>query len=650
MYSPMYEWSDEDSIIDSEFEARDLEHGDCKPVSVPRLETMASVSVAIALWDHVSVKIPPLIRSNPYDRLKAKILKWIDVLPMPKLLSESIERYSHALLYNVSCWLSYVSEEVFAWRVERSVRYQLVNYIIWHSSGTINSAETARNILKSDILTITMKFLLACKYCLREEIEKMWPTVKDDDDLVDEIWPTVNDDDDLVRQFRYSEYALVYYWRYYCAGNLDKIQTPENTSVDEFMIKQWSVNNCLAIEYFFDRLDAEKQITLTIWSIDNRESSLQKLLLAKLDESQRQRVIIDKGVKIIKNYILYGNAIGNVGDLTIATWYELRDLITEKQFVKLISTLLRNYGEDFVLTEIWNSARDDFKRHTILKYGDDGFIRKILEWCVLYRPKRSCTFLSVVLMDHFSADIRREIMKNASFSKWCERLICRDAAEALDHLINSCFPTAEESIKFKLTLTKTSYFAKHCKSLVNYHRTQELANLLNVVFPKTDPSSIHLVRKSLNKYLKNFDQKFLTYYMTGNVKTLIDLLAPLASSYPEIISNYKSKLLMSRAGFKVCLKLFESTNNALVEIIADGIPANQAAEFKKRIICSYEGIDKLQNMLIKGHSIKAKEWACLFLESDSDKNIVRTLLINRLKERKRDVSTKTRKRFLEFLL
>ncbi|XP_065218659.1 uncharacterized protein LOC135844396 isoform X11 [Planococcus citri] len=627
-------WSEEESS-DSEFEARYLEHGDCKPISAPRLETMASVSAAIALWNHATVTMPRLIRNNPFDRLKGEILKWIDELPVPKLLSESIERHLHALQHNANLWLYYISEEVFDWAIERPVLYQLVNYIIWHSSGTVNSAETARNLLKSDKLTITMKFHLACKYCLREEIE--------------EIWPMVRDDHHLVSQFQFSEYALVYYWRYYCADNLDRIQTPGNASIDEFMIKIRSVNNWPAIEYFFDRLDAEKQITQTIWSIDERESSVQKFLLAKLDESQRLRVIAKRGVKILDNYILYGSVIDKEGDLTISTWYELRDFITEKQFVKLITALLRTDGEDFILTEIWNSARDDFKRHTILKYGDDGFIRKILDWCV-YRSNQSTTFLSVVLMNHVSADIRREITKKTFFSEWCERLIRRNAVEVLDQLINSCFPAAEESTKFKLTLTKTSYFGKHCKSLVDYHETQELANLLNVVFPKTDPSSVQLVRKLLNKCLGILDQQCLTYYSTGNLKGLINLLAPLASSYPEIISNYKSKLLMSRAGFNACVKHFGSTNYVLVEIIADGIPANQAAEFKKRIICSYEGIDKLQNMLINGYSSRAKKWACLFLESDTDKKILRTLLIDRLKEGKRDVPTKTRRRFLEFLL
>ncbi|XP_065219456.1 uncharacterized protein LOC135844971 [Planococcus citri] len=603
-----------------------LEHG--KPIFAPKLEKMASVSAAIALWNHAiaTVTMPHLI--------KDEILEWIDVLPVPKLLSKPIKRHFYVLRKNVLCWISYVTRQVFIWKAEGSRIYQLVNYIIWHSNGTINSAETARNLLKSDELTIIQKFRLACTYCLREEIEKIWSMVGYEDNY------------DLVSIFRFFDYPLVYYWRYYFADDLDSIRTPENVSIDEFMIKRRYVNNWPAIEYFFDRLDAEKQVTLTIWSIDERKSSVQKFLLVKLNESQRSRVIIDRFTLIMDNY----TSTRNIDDdeLAISTWHDARDLITEKQFLELFYLLLEERVQDFILTEIWNTARDDFKRH-ILNHGDDDFIKRILEWCV-NRPKQSCTFLSAVLTDHVSADVRREITKKAFFSEWCVEFIDYDAVEVLDQLINSCFPTAEESTKFKLTLTKTSYFGKHCDWLLKLHKIRALANLLNVVFPKTDPSSVQLLRKLLKKHSRNLDQRCLTYYSTGNLKGLIDLLAPLASSYPEIISDYKSKLLVSRAGFKACVKLFSSANDVLVEVIADGIPANQAAEFKKRIIFSYEGIDKLQNMLIKGYSIKAKTLACLFLESDSDKKILRTLLIDRLKEGKRDVPAKTRKRFLEFLL
>ncbi|XP_065218658.1 uncharacterized protein LOC135844396 isoform X10 [Planococcus citri] len=631
MSRPSNSSNDDDS--DSELGYQPVDHGDSKPISLLRLEKIASVSAAIALWNHVTVTMPRLIKSDPFDRLKGEILKCIDVIPMPKLLSESIERHFYALRGNFNRWITYLSEEVFVEKAKRSVLYEHIDRIIWHHNGTINAPETVKSLIKSIKLTNPEKFRLACMYCLQEDVER--------------LWPNMGNRNYLVSEFQLSEYPLVYFWGYYCADNLVRIRTPGNVCINEFMIQHWAVNNWSAIEYFFDRFDAEKQVTQAIWLIDDLiKSAFQKFVLAKLDESQRLRVVMDRFVRIMVNYTSTRNIDDD--DLAISISHYARDFITEKQFVDLFSVLLKNHTKDFVLTEIWNTAREDLKLH-IMNYGDDDFIKSLLEWCV-YRPKRSSTFLSAVLMDYVSADIGQEITKKTFFSECCERLIRKNAVKALDQLINSCFPTAEESTKFKWTIAETLYFDEHCESLVGAHNIQALANLLDFVFPKSYHSSVQVVRKLLNNYLGNLDQQCLTYYSTGNLETLIDLLAPLASSYPEIIFDYKSKLLMSNAGFHACVKHFGSTNYVLVKIIADGIPENQTAEFKKRIIFSHEGINNLYNMMIKGYLSRTEKWACLFLESDADKNTLRSLLIDRLKDGKRDVSAEIKRRFLNFLL
>ncbi|XP_065220215.1 uncharacterized protein LOC135845533 [Planococcus citri] len=618
-----------------EYEYSRPEAADRNPTTAPRLEKMASVSAAIALWNHAIVTRPDLIEYDWYSRLNRELSKWIDVLHVPKSLAESIERNFYTLRYNIqSGWIPYIYRAVFLKRVEAYQLYQHIDHIIWHPNGTINSAETAQNLLKSNKLSISDKFRFASTYCLREEIEKLWPMVQYDDDLVDESW--------------FSEYPLIYYWRCYCIDKLNIIRTPENMSIDEFMIQQRFVNNWPAIEYFFDRLDVEQQVTQAIWLIDNHGLDFQKFLLAKLNESQRLRVIMNRGVEIIDNYTSYGSIDDYKNDLTISTWYEFRDYVTEQQFLDLFGVLLNNPAEEFVLIEIWKTSRDDLK-HYLLSYDNDDFIIGILQLCE-WRPKQSPDFFSTVLMDHVSVGIRREITKKVFFNTCCKRCILKNSSELLDHLLNLCFTDVEELAKFKLSLTKSWYFSPHCKSLIVKHKIQELANLLNVVFTKTDPSSLQLVRKLLGKHLGNLDQKCLTDYSAGNLKQVTDLLAPLASSYPEIITDYKSKLLKSRAGFKVCLNLFDSTNDALVEIIADAFPVNSAAKFKNRIIFSCEGIDKVQSMIVDGHSSNAEKWARLFLESDADRSILRTLLIDRLKDGKRDVHTKTRRKFMEFLL
>ncbi|XP_065218649.1 uncharacterized protein LOC135844396 isoform X4 [Planococcus citri] len=645
------ESSDSDRYVSRwEREYTSPERADGKPTTAPRLEKMASVSVAIALWNNAIVTRPKLIAYDPVFQLVRDFGEWLKVLKVSKPLAESIEFNFRTLRYNIqNKWIPYIYRAVFNQQVDPYKHYEHVGRIVWHSNGTINSAETVRNILKSNKVPIADKFKFACTYCLREEIEKLWPMMKE---AKDENNAAANAVAEVFLNFMLKKCPLFCYWEAYCTDRLNILRTPENTSINEFMIQQRSVDNWPAIEYFFDRLNAEQQVTQAIWLIDRYGLYFQKFVLAKLNESQRLRVITDRGIQIIDNYhSCDGHELDYRDDfpfLTISTWYEFRDVITEQQFVDLFKVLVDNPAEKVVLIEVWNTCREGLKRH-LLSRGSDDFLSGILEMCEGW-PDRGFDLFSTVLTDHVSVDIRREITKKAFFIKTCKKWILDHESDMLDQLMNlSCFDV-EELAKFKLSLTKTSYFGPHCKSLVVEHRIQELANLLNAVFPKTNPSSLRLARKLLDKHLGNLDEKCLAYYSAGNLKQVTDLLAPLASSYPEIITDYKSKLLKSRAGFKVCMKLFESTNEALIEIIADAFPANSAAEFKNKIIFSCEGVGKLQKMIIDGHSSNAEKWARLFLESDSDKTVLRTMLIDRLKEGKRDVNTKTRRKFMDFLL
>ncbi|XP_065218656.1 uncharacterized protein LOC135844396 isoform X8 [Planococcus citri] len=624
-----------------------FEHAERKPIIAPKLEKIASVRVAIALWNRATVAIPGIIE-NHYEwrtSVKDKIPHWIDALPLPKSFSSPIQHHFNFVSSDVDRWTFYISSEFFFPRPtgyglderpdpNRIDPYELIDYIIWHPNGAINSAETARNLLTCDRLKITKKFRFACTYCLPEEIEKMWPKLPDKSAHVNDYY--------------FSQNPMECYWRCVRANELGQIYALRNQPIDELMIRHPYVNNWPAIEYFFDRLDAEQQVIQTIRLIDKYGLCFQKLLLLKLNESQRERVILQKIVQIMDNYTSDCSFDDNKDNLAISTWYG-GIFIAKEQYVELFSVLLENCAEDYVLTEICKTSRSELMQH-MLHHNEYDFIMKVIKWCQRKRDMRPA-FFSCVLNDHFKVDIKREITKKEFFRGWCESFIFRNCSELFDYVVNLCFLSAEESTEFKLSFTQSCNFIPHCKALVVERDTRELANLLNVVFAKTDPDSVQVVRKFLTKHLGILDELFLTYYSNGNLKAVTDLLDPLASSYPEIITAYKSKLLKSRAGFKACVKHFVSTNDVLVEIIADAFPANQAIEFKSRIIFSCEGIDKVQNMIIDGHSRNnAEKWARLFLESEADRKVLRTMLIKRLNEGNHHIPTKTRRKFFEFLL
>ncbi|XP_065218665.1 uncharacterized protein LOC135844398 [Planococcus citri] len=467
-------------------------------ISVPRLEKMASVSVAIALWNHAIVTIPNLLKADDYEHYlklnkELSTLKWMCALPVPKSLTEPIERHFCSLSKQVEKWISYIHQEIFLTRGVRSDLYQLIDDIIWHPNGTIHPTETARNLLKSDKLTTAEKFRFACTYCLREDVER--------------IWPMMEDENDLVVPLRFSEYPLHCYWTYYCADQLNEIENLASLSVDEFMISQTYVNNWSAIEYFFDHLDAEERVRQAVSLFDQHGLTYLKFILLKLNGSQRLSVMMDRVVQIIDKCTSYESVSDYENDLIISTWYTARDVITEQQFVDLFSRLLETLTEDFVLTEIWSTTREDLKRH-ILNYRDYYFIAKLLGWWESQHEKENCpTVISSILMDQVSAHVKREIPKEKFFSKWCEKVIRRGTVNMLDHMINLCLTEKAESTKFKLSLSQSKYFNKHCQKLMIDCETEELARLLEFAFSKTDPSSAQLVHELLNKYSGNLDQR-----------------------------------------------------------------------------------------------------------------------------------------------
>ncbi|XP_065218661.1 uncharacterized protein LOC135844396 isoform X12 [Planococcus citri] len=606
------------------------------PTTVLKLEKMASISVAIALWNRATdgVVIPDMITFHHEwcESLKEEVPKWVEALPVPKSFAPSIMNHFNGVKSSVDDWISYLFRMELIDEEDKYDLYQHISYIIWHPNGTVNSAETARNLLTSDVLTDDDKFRLACIYCLQEDIVRIWSTVKHHHQVT-----SIEVDQ---RPF------LMYYWICYCAGKLQNIQTQSNMPIAEFMIMKPSINNWSAIEYFFDRLATERRVPVVTSLIDRQGAYFQKLLLLKLDESQRLQVIMGKLGDIVSNYAYWENY-----EEIIDTWYYVRDVISEHEFVSLFDVMYQSSTEEFVLTEIWNTARDDLKCY-VLNYGeaDDNFITKLFEWCEREQTKR-LNFLSLVLLDPACADIKREITKKKFFSEWCKKLITLNAVELLSHVENLCFPAAAVgSTEFKLSLTKAPCFKKQCRTLIVGHKTETLVKLLDFGYPKTDPSSEQLIRRFFSTNLNHLDEKCLTYYSTGVLGGLNNLLSPLVSSYPEIMSSYKSKLLMSRPGFRACYGHFGSRNDVLAEIVADGLPAELATEFKKRIILSPEGINKVQDMVLHGQLVDAEKCARWFLESVSDRVVLRTILIDRLKEGRFDVySDKERRRIVEFL-
>ncbi|XP_065219940.1 uncharacterized protein LOC135845366 [Planococcus citri] len=578
------------------------------PTTVPRLETMASIRVAIALWNHAAVAIPGIL--SHYREWQSKVCdevgKWIDALPVAKPIAKCLNQRFDRVKYDVNCWIHYHYYVVFFEDKKKRFLYRYIDGIVWRLSdvNSVNFAETARNLLKSDKLTNVEKFRLASTYCLREEALKIWSTIQEDD--IDSVFFD----------------PVIVYWKCYCSGKWDELS---RENADQYMIGRKNAN-WSQIEYFFHRLDTEQQVEKTISLIEQHGIRFQELLLLKLNETQRVEVLTKKGTDILFNYARECTE----GDKCIAIWHEVCDLITQEQFVSLFSDLLTSYSETLVLTEIWNTARNDFKRH-ILNHDNYNFIKKVFKW-FSFKQERGLTFVTSLFSDDAIVNIKRKITKEQFFNEQCINFLARPYRIGQDELlykfVELFYPEAAESTEFKRSLVQNPYFSERCERFIFDNDIAAFVELFNFGFSicDPDPSSSQFLRRTLSEHLQNFDTICLRCYACGDLERLNALLAPLISSYPEIVSEYKKNILFSNAGLLTCVDHFHSNNSVLSKIIADGVPTNLIPEFKRRMIFSPEGIRKLEQLIVDGQSNTVKKLINWCLQSGKARKKLKKLL------------------------
>ncbi|KAL6954569.1 hypothetical protein U1Q18_045956 [Sarracenia purpurea var. burkii] len=413
---------------------------------------MASLRVAIGLWNYATVS-PAELLTDDYDTrgwkwsLSGLVNDWEEQLPLPKTFMRDIYIQFDVLKGNVNSWISYHFKKMFCNEGNDCVLFSYLYCIVWHPNGAVNYYKTALNMLKSDKLGVLEKYRLACTYCLKEEIEKLWSSVENE--------PSID------KEFSQNN-PLISYWNCYCADKLHVLPVDEDLSIDEFMLRQTEVDNWSSIEYFFDRLNAEQQVTCAIHFINRDDYKFQKIILMKMNESQRLQVKIRKAVRIIQNYLRDGGAYLYVNERgALSTWYEVRNLITEAQFVALLNRLCRAKPsvKSSILMEIWTRSNDEFKLH-LMNLPDYYFIGDVLRWASRMRQSGLdfLDFLFAVLQEGTKVGFKPldqwTFVRQTFFYRLCAGITGDGEVDLITRLLNICVPSAKDCAKIKQHLTE----------------------------------------------------------------------------------------------------------------------------------------------------------------------------------------------------
>ncbi|KAL6961631.1 hypothetical protein U1Q18_051676 [Sarracenia purpurea var. burkii] len=396
----------------------------------------------------------------------------------------------------------------------------------------------------------------------------------------------------------FEQHPLIRYWNSYFGKALHLIPKGENELLDCFMFQHRFVDNWPAKEYFFDRLSPDDQVRNAIWLIDKHGVMYQKVLLTKLNESQRISVYLERSVQIIINYT---KTKDNNSTDVLTTWYGIRNLITREQFVSVFAELLEARTDGSVLMNIWIGIDDDFKNH-FLTYNNYEFIKKTLS---SYDWTKDFNFVIMVLQD-LNEDMKVYAAKEF-FMDFCEKLFSRrENLHWLDGVSNAFF--VKRSKKFR------KYFVLYSEAI-----------------------------KCL----------CLEYYSSGDVKGLNEMLTFLLSQNPNRILSTKENLLQSSDGISKCIELLssESETDAVNEIIIDSLPTTDLAiEFRKNLVFSDSAIRKLQSLLTNDGLNYVKKIIDSFLISDEDKENLKKSLIDKLSYLIRDVFLKSDDSYLQSFL
>ncbi|XP_065225143.1 uncharacterized protein LOC135848958 [Planococcus citri] len=601
--------------------------------NVPKLQEMASVVVAASLWNHINI---PKAVSGVRDRclkgsttwfivrgraidgysawstMRGKVIGLIQELPVSKPITEQIDRCVRRMANEITAWVSYHYNAVFLANGIDKFVYNLLYRIVWNCNGTINCVKTARNMKTSLRLSEIEKFRFFATYCLEDEMSTMSQLLYSDNAL--DCLP-------------FLEYPLIFYWCCYFEDELDKIRATKgynkNLSIDVYMFQNREVDNWPAKEYFFDRLSSEEQVQQAIWLIDSKHGAIyQKAVLLKLDENQRMRVYVERAAQIIVNY-----ARPRISSrFILQTWSEARHLFSPDQFLNLFQDLLiKTDVKDVLLTEIWSSASDNFKRHVVCANEHEIVETVLTKW----KWRKDSDFVFVLLQDS-NAKIKKSIASKKFFYTYCEKLTVNCKFQQLGRLLELCLLDAQELAQLKMKIVNNldrENFNIHCEKLLLNSEFDKLDRLLEFCISGADNLAkfkIELVSNSIH-----VRQICLKYYSSGNTKALNKYLQQLLASHPDVVLEYKKNLISSTDGFSLCVSIMDSPVDVLNVILKDSLKtAKTIKEFKKSMILSPEAISKLKDLLLNNRLNSVQICIDRYLTTIQDKNALKKQLID----------------------
>lgn len=429
----------------------------------PSLEYMTLLNVAVTLWDPRYIRdwVKKFCTALDSGELREQWLNITDIilakaqqLPLPELLKEKTLVFVRAVDCQIVNWIDYH-------RVELHLNIGLPDEFCWTSQGLVDKKKTAEVLVKDEDIDITVRYQLACIYCLEGDIWELWDKIPEDrkQDFYRKDDPT-----------SVSQLELVVLWTYDIKGEIAKMESMIERKLNRrcspylyAFLHAAEHGNRAAVEYFLQKLTSAERNeffirTATSVAISHHNEEFLKeyfsdilcVLLSQMEEEQQVEVFKKEPLCVLECFLDWPRQIFFM-EMASRMWNFLPSY-SYSVLLQVIIDKSRDGCKDFnyqeLFREMWQQSPKTHKEYifnhfifnslisALFKIRDENNIKLILQDTTCIRKKR------------FICSCDGELC--------CVNLIDSEEWGLLKFFIQECLSSKEEVITFKKRFRKWS--------------------------------------------------------------------------------------------------------------------------------------------------------------------------------------------------
>lgn len=496
----------------------------------PSLKHIALVQVAAILWNEHDVN-KHLVRefscslciseSNffPYPHYLCKrydewkmiedsVIDKVSELTIPASLKEKLSCYIQPIGIQILRWIDYHFRFC-------GFDFGLLNNLCWTPNGTLDKKKTAEVLIRDEAIDITVRYRLACAYCLEDAIPELFYRKIDNHKI---FYYTGS----ILSKF---ERELLMFWKQYMEKNFSRctiIRKSNNIYFsDSYMLQcATEAGNIAATKYFLQKL-IKQECSLDEVLMNAAISAAKKSHKSVLDFNDSPQEYYSEFFCFILSQISNEQQVQLFEICPVEALQCLLDWPWQKIFVKTVSLLFNFLPDSYaVLKTITHKLDIGYKDYNYQKIFQDVW-QLIPHAQKLYIINDNCPIVLNSLLkvkDHeiikfIFLDInlteRKEFIFSSMGQLFCEYLIYSEEWDLLKFFVPLCISSKDEMLKFQKKFQKNIQRKKKATDMLskktfgrNRNKLEGFFQLLNDLVHKYDK------RKSLDDGNSNPAKKF----------------------------------------------------------------------------------------------------------------------------------------------